>query len=280
MRRRQIGPILPCGNPPPGFRFLHDEVSGGLSAISQMQCKASYNCEDIYNIYLPESWISTTPAPNTFFPLKNGYAPLADMAAVATSNTRLTVVDQIDLSAILGRAGQNGPGFNGSNLMIGGGLLTGSGNFPRSQSTGFTVFALINRLDLLSGFIWNTNTPRIQRISGVIRCWVGTAASNYVGKNYAQSVFDITADCLVCFTYDGSGTSAGIDLFVNNMATPLSGTSVSAGTYLDDNYTPSNNGQQTQSTSLYKEMHVWDGRLSQAQRQTVKDIFNQYYTIP
>jgi hypothetical protein len=281
MRRRQVGPILPCGNPPSGWRYLHDELSGGFFAGGHMQYKSTYNCENIIALTDPADYSATATTPTTGYPLTNAIIDLAQISTDFPTSTRMRLFNQLNYSQFLERSGNIGPGWNGTDFVAKGGQVGSLSS--RSQFDPFT-FALVidgmNNSDNVYIIQASSGNPRLQNLNATTtRFWIGTSFTDYVGKNYATSLFKNSGLKLLVATWDGSGTAGGADVYINDMTTALSGTNASAGTFTNTAYNAIQVQNNQNVNTLTKEIHFWDYAMDATDRGTLKTILEQYYTF-
>jgi hypothetical protein len=258
-----------------GFRFLHDEISGGVAAYSQMITRAAYTGDAVE--------IGTTGNEVNY-----GFSPfLVDKAAIASawpSSTALrTWYDQIGAND----TGSTTGGWDGSDFV----LMPNSGNFRKQNPTGalatigngaFTLVAVCKANDFTNEFVFRGNAANTLRAY-----WISSTRFLFRLGNNPRIDFDnipVSFDNqqhLMVFTYDGSALSSGLQVYEDDMINPISGgTRASVGTYAN---TPifSSEFDLGIFLGLKNDVHVFDKVLSQSERVTLKEILlqNPTYTF-
>jgi hypothetical protein len=267
-----------------GFRYLHDEISGGLFAYSHLKTLAAYSGSSI-NIQ-----VVTTPTDYGF--INN----IMDLAQINTDNsvdaTVNTIYDQFEINDF-----DNGSGVydkSENELMQSDGLsgkfISGStGNL--STHTGACTIITVSKHTAAS-FKSNEYLYSGNSISGFRFVYTNgstfllrVGASPRLDCNNVAVTFDNNIHMLVG-TYDGSETAAGLKVYEDDMTTALSSSNSETGTYTNDVMFNNRNsigyGGSTSGTDfqgLIYETHIFNKELSETERETAKEILEQYYTF-
>jgi hypothetical protein len=263
-----------------GFRFLHDEISGGLFAVSHLKTLAAYagDCVNVNSI--------------DYGFLNN----IVDMAAIDAANmvdrNASPYYDQFGLNDIFSaisnpfydKSENEFPNcFNSTyrETTVAGALASLQSNDP------FTAIQVVkHNTGTYATQEWmlsfeSTSQMRLMWQSNSLRLLVNGGTSliyDVSGLNNANLKM-IVAD------YDGSLTSAGLTLYQNDMITPLSGSASGSGGAASAFFGAlgvsgrANNAVGRYNGFIY-ETHIFDKVLSQAERETAKAILQQYYAIP
>jgi hypothetical protein len=262
-----------------GFRYLHDEISGGVMALSHLKCLEAYagDCANVNSIDYGFNG-------DNFFdnPLLSGTAGTgADVAAIYDQTENIN-------------AGPNGNSYNYDNQdWAYNGIRRNTSNLSSSDDI-FTFVAVYNPLlstrsqrnetrvlgtSVGAGqqglTIWyETNGDIVIRLRDAI---IVNTIITYSGVLSGDDIYLIAVD------YDGLGLNTSFNLYVNDMITPLTPTSATGApksvfTQAGTNY-PFFNGDQDGTEGAMFDAHYWNKVLSQAERETAKEILEQYYTF-
>jgi hypothetical protein len=269
-----------------GFRYLHDEISGGLFAYSHLKTLAAYSgsCVNIQ--------VAAGPTPTDYGFVGN----VLDLAQINTDNsvdaTVNTIYDQFGINDFNNGSGAYDKSEN--ELMQCDGL---SGKFiaattgDLSTHTGACTIITVSKHTAAS-FKSNEYLYSGNSISGFRFVYINgstfllrVGVSPRLDCNNVAVTFDNNIHMLVG-TYDGSETAAGLKVYEDDMTTALSSSNSETGTYTNDVMFNNRNsigyGGSTTGTNfqgLIYETHIFNKELSETERQTAKTILEQYYTF-
>jgi hypothetical protein len=269
MRRRQVGPI---------FRYLHDEISGGVMSLSHLKTKVAYTgfCGRVDGIdYGFNS--------NKFFdnPLLTG-TPGTGVSA--------TLFDQTGLSSLISWG--NTYNYDNQDLAYNA-MSRGASNIPSSDQA-WTFIAVYN--PMLSTRTQRNETRVLNNSVGAgikgLTVWYETDGSIVIRLRDAVApnieityTSAISGDVIymIAVDYDGLRTTTSFNLYVNNMNTALTPSSIVGATkavFTESgiNY-PFFNGNQNGIQGAMFDAHYWDRVIDSTERNTAKTILEQYYTF-
>lgn len=280
MRRRTVAPT---------FRYLHDEISGGVFAYSHLKTLASYSGHAVN--------IGTNPNQTDYGFVDN----IVDLAQVdldfGSDQATNTLYDQFGLNDITG--GNLNSKWNKtdneyvqmlfpvdfSNKTPAGTLATLAPDDP------FTVITVqkhtavsYNTQEAIFNASGSSSQIRWMYQGGAVGMLVNSGSS---ASGYAAGFNDNNIH-LTVGTYDGSQSFGGISVYVDDMATDAVSTNPNTGTpgtnpMFSNEFQIGSFVNQTTNThfqGFIYETHIFNKVLSQAERETAKEILEQYYTFP
>ena len=266
MFRRKTGGGLVCGAPPPGFRYMNDEISNGVISLSQLACESTYNCEPVVNVGDPI-------IDRIEYPLTNGQLDLSTITTDWPTTTGLRFYNQLNFGA--GFEGGNPSGWTGTGMAAGGNYIPSMPTIPNTSPISF-VFVLTDMdadLGVNYQLMTSSNNIRLQYSSDTL--YFQLNGGTFTRKEYTGT--RVSGTKLMIATYDGSQSRSGLNLYINDMATPVTGvdggnsSTVSAANFISMGF----NSVDT----LKQEMFVFASELSQSEREVIKEIFEQRYTF-
>ena len=262
-----------------GFRFLHDEISGGLFAYSHLKTIEAYAGDSIRVGATDYGFVDN----------------IIDLASINADNAVDTGVNRINDQFTINDM-PNGSGFydKSENELIQmtsstGNSISGSSGDLSTHTGACTIITVSKHTAatfksnewLFSGN--NNNGFRFYYVNGSRFLFrVGGNFSNLNADNVAVT-FDNNIHML-CGVYDGSETSSGMNVYEDDMSTALGASK--SGSYT--NTTMWNGrvsvgfGGSTGGTNfqgLIYETHIFNKALSETERETAKTILEQYYTF-
>lgn len=262
-----------------GFRFLHDELSGGLAAYSGLVTKASYTGNALR---------SRNPL-DVDFPYLNNTIDYAAINAASVVNWK-NWFDQIGSNNI-----QDGGGFGASYTVntqaLRGSLSLASPNGAISTHTyasGWTVVFVMDVESLFNAFSYlyqldgtGASTLMYYQSTTEFRVQIAGTRHQYLSLNN-------TGLKLYMATYNGSGNITGVSLYYNDVVSAQV-PSLTVGTTITGTWNLSNTRMSMGAASngagpigqegWAKEFHIFNHALNLSERETLKEILEQYYTF-
>jgi hypothetical protein len=272
-----------------GFRYLHDEISGGIFAASHIKTLSSYS----------GSCVNIGDSPNeTDYGFSNNIVDLSQVDSDFGTNQDVnTFYDQFEVNDVSGGSTQWVKSVNEfadaeNNL----GILNGATSGDLSSHTGATTVITVTRFNTTTfsnGFSWGVSSNSAINfamfyVSGlfVVRLASASTANRLDSRYTVGSGFTNDTDLhLSIITYDGSETIGGVKLYRDNMVTAVTKSAeITSGTYVNTPFFPAIRMGYVGGTNSYLpgfiyETHVFNKELNQTERETVKEILEQYYTF-
>jgi hypothetical protein len=168
-------------------------------------------------------------------------------------------------------------GWTGNNLIKG--ALCISKTFSSIANTSpFTWVYVLDGLDLdigINNFLMNMLNIRLQYAAGNVVFFQLNGASGFSRRTYSGTK---TAGLkLMVATYDGSQSRNGLELYINDMNTPLT-PSATAGVVNAGAANVTNVANNTTNTLIH-ESHLFQINADSTQRTAIKEILEQRYTF-
>jgi hypothetical protein len=262
-----------------GFRYLHDEISGGLFGVSHLKCRTTYTGDSVEVDSVDYGFVS-------------GVVDLSSIdAANAADASSETYYDQVGSNDMLFAAAS--PFYDKS-----------ENEFPNTAAAAYRPLTVTGSLGSLTTSDAFTSIHVIKHNTGTyatqewFMSFEGTTTNRFMWQGGAlrflisggsNLIVDVTGQnnsnlkLLVC-TYDGSLNSTGMEIYQDDMVTPLSGTkSGSGGSSTSYFGSMSLSGRASNLLGRYNgfiyETHIFNKVLSETERETAKEILEQYYTF-
>lgn len=268
-----------------GFRYLHDEISGGVEAFSKLKSKELYTGSCV-----------TIPSSGTDYGFVNNIVDFAEIDATQASNNTYLWYNQLDISQTITSATTEGYLKASNNFSFIGEFQNNAISYLTDFSRPFTAYIVFERLSAPANFIRHYTFQDSSPVSlynileqlntGVFRtrmtdAFTGGSRVVIVATNTS---FTSLKQYIVCVTYNGNLTNSGINIYVDDLVTAQSLTNVSVGTLgsgpngLNQRFTNYNNSEISTEIRL-DELHLFDSVHNQTQRETAKEILEQHYTF-
>lgn len=253
------------------FRYLHDEISGGLIAISHLKTLESYSGDAL---------ILNTGGSADAYGFVDNFVDLASAQTDYPAAKTATVFDQINNQ-------ESSPGlnnaWNGSDFLSGYKRITGAPSITFSDPKTIVYVVSLSTLSgaqglggLLTGeFVYQN----IYLVDSTLFIRKRNGGSSYI-KSYTGIVTGLQ---IIVWTDDGSLSVGGQDVYINDMVTSVTAAS-STGSVPNQTLTVNDIGRLVQSggpqiQGLLLDYHVFNKVLSESERNTLKSILEQYYTF-
>jgi hypothetical protein len=255
-----------------GFRYLHDEISGGLFAYSHLKNRAAYSGECV-NVAA------------TDYGFTDNLVPLSTIQTDYPSTAPVTLYDQVGANNITGLGnGWDGTDYTPDSLknssVIG---YSAAFSDPRTTivvidmstaGTGTTqgIIDIYNSSNTYYTILYSTSNNLFLR------------KRNGANSNKQYSGLRNTGLHLLIWTDNGSLDSTGTELYYDDMVTAKTAASTS-GTTPDATLTGNIalmqclGGNVAKIDGYVKEYHQFNKVLSQSEREAAKEILEQYYTF-
>jgi hypothetical protein len=253
-----------------GFRYLHDEISGGIIGVSHLKVKSAYAGNSITVDSVDYGYVSNV-------------VPLSDIQTANPTDATIEWYDAVnsyDISSVNGFSG--GVDFQSASGD------TGAAGFSINLTDAKCIVWVVRMDSAGSGLtqgIWTISN------STTIHQTTVFAGSNNLflrkrnGTNATSQFSGVrsTGVHLYMWNDDGSVNASGDTLYYDDMTTAVTLTSASGTT---------TNAALTSSIGLHQwgsnttaidgsilDYHVFDHELTLSERETVKEILEQYYTF-
>lgn len=259
-----------------GFRYLHDEISGGLFAYSHLQNKAVFAGDAL----------EITGAGGNAYSFVDGLTPLATIQGDYPSSQDILWPDQIGSNDL---TPASSGGWNGTDYSFNGLRKTSASGYSLTFSNPHTTLVVI---DMTSAGLGTTQgIIDIYTSSNTYYTMVYAGSDDLLlrkrnGSNSTRSFSGVrnTGVHILIWEDNGSLNSTGTQLYYDDMATARA---VAATSGITPDATITANiammqclgGNAARITGCVKEFHQWSGVLNQTQRETAKEILEQYYTF-
>lgn len=285
MRRRMLGRTSGGSD----FRYLHDEISGGVIACSHLKCKSDYTGDCVI---LDEG---------SGGELALGFINNIVESYDATQQQTVKWCNQLNSLTSLGSAGAINKGYDPAlddfstiNLE----LIPSTKVLDDFQNTSDS-FTTIHVIENFSGAgrylgLFGSQAPGRDSLfyrgmnTEDLRLWSRTGINNRTVEIYWNGgwLWGLGTTKIICCTYDGSRIQEGFEVYRNDMINPLAKVvsrdqelaDVAWGQNITGNWNLGNNSQSP-NQALFKEAHFFPRVLSQSERETAKEILEQYYTF-
>lgn len=256
-----------------GFRYMHDEISGGVFAYSHLKVKSSYSGSavrvnltdyDFISGLTPLSTIQSdepTRQDVIYYEQINGFDASTNPITGAWDGTDYCE----EVCTASGLAGFSLDLNQAKTIIIVANLLTdGAGTTQGLVNMG-------NSTTLAQTFVYaGSNNLFLRKLNG------GNATSQYAGVRNTGTHLYVWSD-------NGSLDTSGDSLYYDDMVTPRAKASSSGSI---SNATMSSaiemmkwSGNNTNIDGYVLEYHCFNKVLSQSERETAKEILEQYYTF-
>lgn len=264
-----------------GFRFLHDEISGGVSAYSHLKSSAAYSGSVVS--------IGTN---STDYGFLDNIVDISQIIADYPANASFyRYYDQLGSNNIEKPTGflngwniNNGDTFFKSSQFNGAMNVIPTGGLAAIGSGAFTIMVVfITPSAFTQEYIFETDSNtsfRLYYLNASRFIWrFGTFGGDMIEWDNIPLDFTPSKRQLLCFTYDGSETAGGMKCYQNDMTTEISGGSKnSSGSFSNFAFMTSNLDLGT-SKGVVEDLHFFNKVLNQSDREKAKEILEQYYTF-
>lgn len=271
----------PCALPS-GWRYLADEVPNALHVWSKLLTRSAYTG---FAVQVP---INANLALNNF-PFCKGEVDLGLINDTYNTNRSVRVYDQIGTHNM----GSQGDGYvaaSNNYSFVNYGSSAGAPAPTINWNTPCTFVFIYNRTGNSSGFggimVAVNGTP------GDSRFWMRETPTGRVEVLFRDSVGQLSriesttslsnGQNLVVMTYDGNPNMSGVNFYFNNMVTATGSTilnSAVTGTFTPSIYYVGGIAASQLVNGRIDDSAIFSGAMSQANRETMKEIYEQYYTF-
>ena len=251
------------------FRYLHDEISDGVVAASLLRSKESYT-DSAVNVGDPAG-------SRIEYGFVNNLVNLSDVASDWPLPTGARFYNQLDYAD--GIQGGATSGWDGSQLMKGDPNAVLQSTFTLVESTDSLTWVFVcPNLDADLGesyfFMGMNNDFRLQYSGDNL--WFQINGTSGFSRNVYTST-RTSGVKLIIATYDGSESRNGLNLYINDITTPLTVDSTAGD--VNSGYGFSSNMVIDTDQTFVNEIHLFRKEFDLSERETAKEILEQYYTF-